>query len=408
MDNISPAQTLLVLVSLIPNNNIRYAMLSLVASITVLYGAHLQRPSIRLAQLEHTVDQTKEMIQGAKAMCPRAGHSLAVKEVCLLKVRRSMCILRSTLLQIPGMGWTPERFEDYRQLCRDIYQCEKEVKMIQVAAKITVEAELKRKYTQDIRETEAIVTAVLDPRGQAAMYHQSGVMLEHQILLQHHVFAIATTGPSTRDEPSANTLRICGTPEHYVQRAVLLASSKVLGLITLSKNDGSVWAAVVCDIGVSAYDEQALWDVVRKSAHAPIDPPSPPPGSRGIDRILSDARARLQRLTPRQAYAELREPEVGAPTFLVDIRTPDERVVLEWRFDPRCDERLVIVDRYDLRVIVFCEDGGASSLAALALQELGLLNTTDIVGGYRAWKAVELPVDDLAESTALSVIKILD
>ncbi|KAJ7145596.1 hypothetical protein C8R44DRAFT_863470 [Mycena epipterygia] len=66
---------------------------------------------------------------------------------------------------MPGVSWTPERFKNYWQLYHNIYQCEKEVKMIQVAVKITVEAEFKRKYTEDIRETEAIVTAVLDPRG---------------------------------------------------------------------------------------------------------------------------------------------------------------------------------------------------------------------------------------------------
>jgi len=67
--------------------------------------------------------------------------------------------------------------------------------------------------------------------------------------------------------------------------------------------------------------------------------------------------------------------------------------VLEWRFDPRSPSRLTIVDQYDLRVIVFCQDGSASSLAAVSLNKLGLLNATDIVGGYRAWKEAGLPVD---------------
>ncbi|KAJ7500782.1 hypothetical protein B0H11DRAFT_1994419 [Mycena galericulata] len=246
-------------------------------------------------------------------------------------------------------------------------------------------------------------------------------MLAHQLLLQHHVFALATTGPSTRKNPKSNTLLICGAPEHYVQRAVLLASSKLIGRISVAANDGHLWVAVVRDIGGSAYDEQALLDVVRKSARAPMDPLSPPPGSRGIDHILSAARARLQRLTPAQAYEELREPEVGAPTFLVDIRPEAQRArsggvhgsliiernVLEWRFDPRSADRLGIVDRYDLRVIVFCEEGYTSSLAALALQEIGLLNATDVIGGYRAWKDAGLPVD-VADSSAPSVIHILD
>jgi rhodanese-related sulfurtransferase len=114
-----------------------------------------------------------------------------------------------------------------------------------------------------------------------------------------------------------------------------------------------------------------------------MDPLLPPPGSRGIDTILSDTRAKLQRLTPKQAYEELHNPQLSGPVFLVDIRPAAqrdteggihgsliiERNVLEWRFDPRCDARLAIVDQYDLRVIVFCQDGSASSLAARSLHE---------------------------------------
>jgi len=212
---------------------------------------------------------------------------------------------------------------------------------------------------------------------------------------------VATSGSK------ANNLIIYGSPEAYVQRAVLLTSSKFIGRIEAVQNEGNKWIAAVRDLGTaSTYDEEALWDVVRKSARSPIDPFAPPPGSRSIDQILSHARAKLQRITPREAYAELREPVVGAPTFLVDIRPEAqreleggihgsliiERNVLEWRFDPRSDSRLAIVDRYDLRVIVFCSEGYTSSLAAYSLQELGLLNATDIIGGYKAWKESGLPV----------------
>jgi rhodanese-related sulfurtransferase len=68
-----------------------------------------------------------------------------------------------------------------------------------------------------------------------------------------------------------------------------------------------------------------------------------------------------------------------------------ERNVLEWRFDPRSDARLKVADRYDLRFIVICQEGYTSSMAARALQELGLWNASDVVGGYRAWKEAGLP-----------------
>ncbi|HEY0237288.1 MAG TPA: rhodanese-like domain-containing protein, partial [Friedmanniella sp.] len=63
-----------------------------------------------------------------------------------------------------------------------------------------------------------------------------------------------------------------------------------------------------------------------------------------------------------------------------------ERNVLEWRFDPLSDAALPIAD-YDLQVVVLCQEGFTSSLAAAALQDLGLHRATDVVGGWAAWRA---------------------
>lgn len=71
-----------------------------------------------------------------------------------------------------------------------------------------------------------------------------------------------------------------------------------------------------------------------------------------------------------------------------------ERNVLEWRFDPRSkDGRMELADRYDLRIIVFCQEGYTSSLAAKALQDVGQLNATDVTGGFKAWKEAGLPIE---------------
>jgi rhodanese-related sulfurtransferase len=131
-------------------------------------------------------------------------------------------------------------------------------------------------------------------------------------------------------------------------------------------------------------------------------PPLPPlpPGSRTIDQLLAEARARLDRVSPQQAMRA-----AGAGALLVDIRPaaqraaegeiPDalivERNVLEWRFDPACAARLPQAS-YDLQVIVVCSEGYTSSLAAAALQDLGVRNATDLDGGFRAWQAAGLPV----------------
>jgi len=70
-----------------------------------------------------------------------------------------------------------------------------------------------------------------------------------------------------------------------------------------------------------------------------------------------------------------------------------ERNVLEWRFDPASAARLPVADRYDLPVIVYCEEGYTSSLAAAALQDLGLSRATDLAGGIAAWRAAGLPTE---------------
>jgi len=126
-----------------------------------------------------------------------------------------------------------------------------------------------------------------------------------------------------------------------------------------------------------------------------------PPGSHTIDEILAAARARLIRLEPEEAFREVAE---GA-AVLIDIRPAAQRAVhgeipgsviaernhLEWRLDPCCEARLPWVTGYDHRIIIFCQDGYTSSLAAAALLDLGLYRATDLAGGFSAWTAAGLP-----------------
>ena len=122
---------------------------------------------------------------------------------------------------------------------------------------------------------------------------------------------------------------------------------------------------------------------------------------RSIVEILAEARQRLRRLGPAEAQAAM---EHGA--LLVDIRTEAQRAeqgrvpgslhiernVLEWRFDPQSAARLPQATGYDVQVIVMCVEGYTSSLAAAALQDLGLASATDLDGGFRAWEKAGLPV----------------
>ncbi len=129
---------------------------------------------------------------------------------------------------------------------------------------------------------------------------------------------------------------------------------------------------------------------------------------RSVEEILTLARRRLTRLDPAGTQAAMR-----AGAVLADIRPQAqrhaeggvpgallvERNVLEWRFDPRSAARLPEATGYDLRVIIMCSQGYTSSLAAAALQDLGLHHATDLAGGFQAWAAAGLPVLPGARAT---------
>ncbi len=131
-----------------------------------------------------------------------------------------------------------------------------------------------------------------------------------------------------------------------------------------------------------------------------------PAGARTIDEVLAEARGRLGRLEPAEAAARM-----GAGALLVDTRPVAQRAadgevpgalvvernVLEWRLDPASDARLPEATDHDVEVIVLCNEGYASSLAADSLRALGLHRATDVVGGYRAWAAAGLPTTRDAE-----------
>ncbi|MCU1371281.1 MAG: Rhodanese-like protein [Ilumatobacteraceae bacterium] len=116
-----------------------------------------------------------------------------------------------------------------------------------------------------------------------------------------------------------------------------------------------------------------------------------------IDAKLAQARERLDRVAPEDLAAEVAD---GA--LVVDLR-PDvdrsaegaipgavviERIHLEWRLD-RTSGASIPEASDDLRVILVCNEGYSSSLAAAELRDLGIRRATDLVGGYRAWRAAQ-------------------
>ncbi|MEU6369253.1 rhodanese-like domain-containing protein [Streptomyces sp. NPDC046931] len=129
---------------------------------------------------------------------------------------------------------------------------------------------------------------------------------------------------------------------------------------------------------------------------------SVPENPTGIDVLLERVREGLDRVEAKEAY----EAASAGDVLLVDIRYAAlrdrdglipgalvvERNELEWRLDPQGSHRVPEATSHDLRVVIVCNEGYASSLAAASLRQLGLHRATDLVGGFQAWKAAELPV----------------
>jgi rhodanese-related sulfurtransferase len=122
-----------------------------------------------------------------------------------------------------------------------------------------------------------------------------------------------------------------------------------------------------------------------------------------IQELLEAARGRLQRLEPRAARAA-----VAAGAVLIDIRSERQRErdgvipgahfiprnVLEWRVDPASGHSdPSLGDDLDRHMILVCNEGYQSSLAAATLQDLGFRRATDLAGGFQAWCAAGLSVE---------------
>lgn len=130
--------------------------------------------------------------------------------------------------------------------------------------------------------------------------------------------------------------------------------------------------------------------------------------SRTVAEMLADARARIRRLDPDQTRAA-----VARGALLVDIRPAWQRAAsgaypgalviernhLEWRLDPTSEARVPQAVNHDVEVIVACQEGYTSSLAAAALIDLGLHRSADLAGGFVAWQAAGLPTEPGPDTT---------
>lgn len=104
---------------------------------------------------------------------------------------------------------------------------------------------------------------------------------------------------------------------------------------------------------------------------------------------------------------------MAAGALIVDIRPSEQRErdgevpgahviprnVLEWRLDPACEHRDDKLARTDGAVIVVCDEGYQSSLAAATLRRFGV-DATDVIGGVQAWREEGLPMRPYPEASS--------
>lgn len=120
-----------------------------------------------------------------------------------------------------------------------------------------------------------------------------------------------------------------------------------------------------------------------------------------LDQLLDAARARIRRYEPADALAAV---EAGA--LLIDLRSDSDRerdgivpgslhiprTVLEWRLEPNGDSRNPHVGDLDQQLILLCDHGFSSILAAATLIDLGFTHSGDVIGGFEAWAHAGLAV----------------
>jgi rhodanese-related sulfurtransferase/predicted metal-dependent enzyme (double-stranded beta helix superfamily) len=199
-----------------------------------------------------------------------------------------------------------------------------------------------------------------------------------------------------------------GTLSEDVYEGVTLQDAEVHPARTLTRHVGSV-AMFGLD---HVHRVRNLGQVNASSIHA-YSPPGKPMRwygieaqrqvagrARTVDQMVRQARGRLVRLEAVEASSA-----VARGALLIDIRPEAqrglegsvpgalvvERNLLEWRLDPKSPWRIPLIRDHRQQVIVLCSEGYTSSLAAASLQELGLTNATDVVGGFTAWSAAGLP-----------------
>ncbi len=126
--------------------------------------------------------------------------------------------------------------------------------------------------------------------------------------------------------------------------------------------------------------------------------------SRTAAQMVTEAKERVQNLTPEQVSGELQQGNA----LLIDLRESNEREengvipgavhaprgMLEFWADPTSPYHREELDP-GRRLILHCASGGRSALAADTLQQMGYTDVAHLNGGIKAWKEAGLPIEDV-------------
>ncbi|NNM51906.1 MAG: sulfurtransferase [Pseudomonadales bacterium] len=112
--------------------------------------------------------------------------------------------------------------------------------------------------------------------------------------------------------------------------------------------------------------------------------------------LVALAKAKIQEVTVDQAT-----PVLKGADFLLDVREPDEyaaghlpgaisipRGVLEFILSSHA-----AFAARDLNMVVYCKTSGRAALAACAMLDMGYRQVISISGGFDAWQAAGLPIE---------------
>ena len=122
---------------------------------------------------------------------------------------------------------------------------------------------------------------------------------------------------------------------------------------------------------------------------------------RSLERLVSEAAEQITRFSAPDAFAAS-----TGDGLIIDIRSQDARelygvvpgsvhiprTVLEWRIALDSPWRNPHLGGLDQQLILLCDHGYSSILAARNLAQLGFYRAGDVIGGFEAWRDGGLPV----------------